>query len=261
MRGRSIPNARIHSQTLWHPLCWATKPWLATKAIWEATTEAMLGGSYGDPTPQNPWPRSSNLFENLVWGIASLTYWGAPSCTNTHPQPSQHLIHNCTNPSLQPWHMIASHVLSLTWPKVSDLHFGHSSLIGHLYLRPWVRSHFHSLGLHPSHTSFVARSSSPHLRGNQCDNTRPKLQIFNLTSLYYSQVNWWSSFTCQRSLWLKWPCHVTLIPNMEEFLCRCGLEDQAVKEAWEGRGPAKWICDIAWGINWFVVRCRSKNRH
>ena len=32
---------------------------------------------------------------------------------------------------------------------------------------------------------------------------------------------------------------------MEEFPRRCGHEDRAVKETWEGHGPAKWRCDLA----------------
>ena len=43
--------------------------------------------------------------------------------------------------------------------------------------------------------------------------------------------------------WLKWPGVVTLVPNEGEFACRCGQEDRAVKEAWEGQGPAEWRCD------------------
>ena len=35
-----------------------------------------------------------------------------------------------------------------------------------LYLVPWVRSHLHSVGSHPSHNSSTARSFCMHLRGN-----------------------------------------------------------------------------------------------
>ena len=33
-------------------------------------------------------------------------------------------------------------------------------------------------------------------------------------------------------------------------------EDQAMQEAWEGRGPDKRRCDLAWGF-----KCGSKNMH
>ena len=36
-------------------------------------------------------------------------------------------------------------------------------------------------------------------------------------------------------------------PNEEEFPCRCGQEYRELKEAWEGRGPTEWRCDLAWG--------------
>jgi hypothetical protein len=32
---------------------------------------------------------------------------------------------------------------------------------------------------------------------------------------------------------------VTLVPNEEEFPNKCGQKDQTMKEAWEGRDPAK----------------------
>ena len=40
---------------------------------------------------------------------------------------------------------------------------------------------------------------------------------------------------------------VTLVPNEEKFPHRCGHEDRAMKEAWEGWGPTKWRCDLAQG--------------
>ena len=48
----------------------------------------------------------------------------------------------------------------------------------------------------------------------------------------------------------KWPGIVTLIPNGKEFPCKCWQEDWAVKEAWEGRGPTEWRCDLARGVNY-----------
>ena len=45
--------------------------------------------------------------------------------------------------------------------------------------------------------------------------------------------------------WLKRLGIVTLVPNGEGFPCKCGQEDRAVKEAWEGWGPAEWRCDLA----------------
>jgi hypothetical protein len=46
---------------------------------------------------------------------------------------------------------------------------------------------------------------------------------------------------------LKWSGIVTLVPNRKVFPHKCGQEDRAVKEAWEGRSPAKWRCDLAQG--------------
>ena len=40
---------------------------------------------------------------------------------------------------------------------------------------------------------------------------------------------------------------VTLVPNEEEFACKCRRDDMGGKEAWEGWGPTKWRCDIARG--------------
>ena len=37
-------------------------------------------------------------------------------------------------------------------------------------MRNNATSHLHSVGACPSHSSFIVRSSSPHMRGNQCDN-------------------------------------------------------------------------------------------
>jgi hypothetical protein len=53
---------------------------------------------------------------------------------------------------------------------------------------------------------FTVRSSCPHLRGNLSSlgtNVRILGRIYNYSSehhFHYSQFNWWSSFTCQRSL-------------------------------------------------------------
>ena len=86
---------------------------------------------------------------------------------------------------------------------------------------PWARLRLHSVGPHPSHASFIAWSYCPHLRGN-------------------------SSYPVRGI--------VTLVPNEEEFPCRCGQEVQAMKEAWEGWGPTEWRCDLAQGqllLHWY----------
>ena len=36
----------------------------------------------------------------------------------------------------------------------------------------------------------------------------------------------------------------------DEFPCRCGQEDRAVKETWEKHGQTEWRCDLAWGGYW-----------
>ena len=43
------------------------------------------------------------------------------------------------------------------------------------------------------------------------------------------------------------PDIVTLVPHGEEFPRRCGQEDRAVKEVWEGWSPAEHKCDLARG--------------
>ena len=41
---------------------------------------------------------------------------------------------------------------------------------------------------------------------------------------------------------------VTLVPNEEEFPCKCGQEIWAVEEVWEGRCPTDHIHDLAQGL-------------
>ena len=77
---------------------------------------------------------------------------------------------------------LASRVTSLS---LSQAWFGFPST----YQRPWARSHLHSVEPRPSHVSFTAQSSCPHLRGNSSslgtNVTIPShlSQIFKLTSL------------------------------------------------------------------------------
>ena len=47
----------------------------------------------------------------------------------------------------------------------------------------------------------------------------------------------------------QWPGIVTFVPKEEEFPHRCRQEAKALKEAWEGRGPAEWRRDLALGAN------------
>jgi hypothetical protein len=51
----------------------------------------------------------------------------------------------------------------------------------------------------------------------------------------------------KRTQWLMWLGIVTLVPNGQKFPHRCGQEDRTLKEAWEGRGPAEWRHNLAWG--------------
>jgi hypothetical protein len=73
-------------------------------------------------------------------------------------------------------------------------------------VRPRARSHLCLAGLRPSHASFNARFSCPHLLGNSSllgINVTITGQNYKFSSLHYfhySQVNWWSSFKCQWSL-------------------------------------------------------------
>ena len=39
-----------------------------------------------------------------------------------------------------------------------------------------------------------------------------------------------------------------MVPNREEFPCRCRHEDHATEETWEERYPSKHKCDLAWGL-------------
>ena len=81
---------------------------------------------------------------------------------------------------------------------------------------PRARSHFHSAGSRPFHASFIAWSSCPHLRENYSSlgtNVIIPSQNHKYSSwhiFHYSQVNWCSSFTCQRSLmaWVTGYCHI-----------------------------------------------------
>ena len=63
-----------------------------------------------------------------------------------------------------------------------------------------------SVGPCPSHASFTARSSCSHLRGSYISlGTNVTIpgqndKYSNWHHFHYSQVNWWSSFTCQRNL-------------------------------------------------------------
>ena len=71
---------------------------------------------------------------------------------------------------------------------------------------PRPRSHLHSVGPRPSHASFIARFPCPLLHGNSSSlgtNVTILSQNYKYSSWHYfhwSQVNWWSSFTYQRSL-------------------------------------------------------------
>jgi hypothetical protein len=40
---------------------------------------------------------------------------------------------------------------------------------------------------------------------------------------------------------------LSLVSNGEEFPHKCEQENQAMKEAWEGRDPTEHICDLAQG--------------
>ena len=73
---------------------------------------------------------------------------------------------------------------------------------------PHARSHLYLARPCPSHASFTALSSCPHLHGNSSllgTNVRIPSQNYK-----YSQINCWSSFTCQRSLmaWVTGYCHI-----------------------------------------------------
>ena len=53
-----------------------------------------------------------------------------------------------------------------------------------------------------------------------------------------------------------------MVPNEENFPRMCGQEDWAVKEAWEGRGPAEHKCDLAQGARhhslWMIIQALRK---
>ena len=62
--------------------------------------------------------------------------------------------------------------------------------------------------------------------------------------------------------WVAGYCYVG--SQRKEFPCRCGQDDRAVKEAWEGWGPAEWRCGLARGTthqpNISVQLRRESNR-
>ena len=109
----------------------------------------------------------------------------------------------------------------------------------------------------PSHTSFTARSSCPHLRG-KFFSLGANVTIPGQNYKYSS----WHHFVIIPKLidgvpshakgasWLKWSGIVTWVPNEKEFPYRCGQDDHAVKEAWKGRGPINWRCDLARGCDY-----------
>ena len=65
---------------------------------------------------------------------------------------------------------------------------------------------------------------------------------------HYSQVNPWSSFTCQRSLMAYLTNIVTLVPNEEEFPTSACWKTGQWRMRGEGQGPAEWRCDLAQGV-------------
>ena len=72
--------------------------------------------------------------------------------------------------------------------------------------KPQARSHFHSARSHPSHTSFTAQSSCPHMCGSF------SLLVTNMT------------IPGQNYKCLSDHSIVTLAPNEEEFARKCGQE-------------------------------------
>ena len=81
---------------------------------------------------------------------------------------------------------------------------------------PRARPHLHSARSRPSHASFIVQSSCPHLRGNfsplgtNVIIPDQNYKYSNWHHFHYSQVNWWSSFTCQRRLMAQLTkyCHI-----------------------------------------------------
>ena len=115
---------------------------------------------------------------------------------------------------------------------------------------PHAKSHLCSVGPRPSHTSFTARSSCLHMHENS------SLLGTNVTILDHLShkaplirkgtplIN--LGIMIVISTWifviLTGYCHIG--SHKEEFPCRCRQENQTLKEVWEGRGPAKHICDL-----------------
>ena len=122
--------------------------------------------------------------------------------------------------------------------------------------------HLHSVGPRPSHISFIVQSLCPHLYGNS-SRLGTNVTIPN-------HLSYWAPLACEgtpplnlgimkvMSTWIFvfWPGIVTLVPNGREFPCKCGQEDHAVKEAWEGQGMAGWRCELAWALGWYICLCR-----
>ena len=124
--------------------------------------------------------------------------------------------------------------------------------ISMLEIMPWAKSHLCSARPDPP-TPPSMLGLTTYTCGGTLSRWKPMWQYMvtqakhaSWCRFHYSHMNWWSSFTCQRSFfWLKRPGIVTLVPNREELLRRCGQEDRAMKEAWEGQGPTEHKCDLA----------------
>ena len=115
-----------------------------------------------------------------------------------------------------------------------------------------ARSYLHSVGPHPSHVSFTARSSYPHMRGN----SSPSGTNVTIPNHLYLEA----PLACEENLSIDVNLNicngiVTLVPNKKEFPHMCGQENRAVKEAWEGEGidPTEGRCDLARGKKKYIL--------
>ena len=153
-------------------------------------------------------------------------------------------------------HRTGLDVLSLWWQEINmtyDIERTSQSSNIKPFKWPWARSHLHLIGPRPSHAS----PSLPKLPTPTCVGTLPRWEPMWQYPIKITDIQVDINFIIPKLIdgipshvkgayWLKWPGIVTLLPNTEEFPCKCKQEGRAVKEVWEGWDPTEWRCDLAW---------------
>ena len=139
-----------------------------------------------------------------------------------------------------------------TFPNLLDLASGGLALamvdlrcIRRHYNMARTRSHLHLVGPCPSNASFSVQSSCPHLSEDSSSlgtNVTIPYQNFKYSRwhrFHYSQVNWWSSFTCQRNsmAYVTGYCHIDTHRIRVPKQVRAGRPDN--EGNMRGTGPSR----------------------